>query len=191
MFVRYNVGSYSFPEISDTFNCPDALEELELDPSSGWKCAYLTQCFMKHKPGFLVVFRTVDSEKDEFYVEKAREGKGKKVSKFKKAFKEADTDRLVPMPDDDASDKVICYLDDKTRIATNSYCFKIQMLEKVKDGQEWKSAWFYSSLAEALKGYMKHATRAARGKKARPTVQDLYNLVVDVYKKVEVAIARL
>lgn len=190
MFIKYNVSSYNFPEVSDTFTCLPALEELDLDPTSGWKCAFLTQNFMAHKAGFLVVFKTTDSEKDEFYVEKAKVGKGRKSSKFKKSFKEDDEDRVVPMPDDDSNDKVVCYLEDTIRITSNSYCFKIQKLERIKEEKIWKTYYFYSDLAEALKGYLKHDARSTKIQKVRPNVQDLYKLILDIYKKIEVAVAQ-
>jgi nicotinamide mononucleotide adenylyltransferase len=191
MFIKYSIKSYKFPEVDAPVTCLPALENLELSAADGWKCAFLVNSFMTHKAGFLVVYRETESEKDEFYVEKTRVGKGKKLSKFRKVFKEDETDRLVPMPDDDANDKVVCYLDDKTRITSNSYCFKIQKLEKMKDEKVWKTAYFYSDLAWALKGYLKHAARDTKSSKARPTVKDLYNLVVDIYKRIEVSVAKL
>lgn len=190
MFLKYSLKSYKFPEVNDQVTCMAALEELELDPADGWKCAFLKNNFMHHKAGFLVVYREKDSEKEEFYVEQTPKGRGKKASKFKKKFKEDEEDRLVPMPDDDSADNVVCYLDDITRITSNSYCFKIQRLEKLKDEKVWKSEWFYSDLAEALKGYMKHLLRKQRIQKERPNVQDLYNLILDIHKKIELSVEK-
>jgi hypothetical protein len=190
MFIKYNTKSYNFPVLKEPFICLAALEELELDPTSGWKCAFLASNFMAHKAGFLVVFNTEPKEKEAFYVEKHAVGKGRKASKFKKVMKE-DEDRVLPVSDeDDVDDKVVCYLDDATRITANSCCFKIQRLEKVKDGTAWKTYYFYSELSHALQAYMKHFIRKNRSTKDRPTVQDLYDLVVDIYKRIEVAVAK-
>ena len=193
MFVKYNTKSYNFPKIKEPFICVDALEELELDPTAGWKCAVLAANFMAHKAGFLVVFKTEADDKAEFYVEKHAAGKGRKSSKFKnvsKASKDDNEDRLLSPPEDDVDDKVVCYLDDTTRITANSCCFKIQRLEKAKDTTVWKTYYFYSELKDALHGYMKHFIRKNRSTKDRPTVQDLYDLVVDIYKRIEVAYAK-
>lgn len=193
MFIKYNIKSYNFPTIKESFICLAALEELELDPTSGWKCAFLASNFMAHKAGFLVVFNTSTTEKAEFYVEKHAAGQGRKASKFKKilkVLKEDDDDRILPIPEDDIDDKVVCYLDDATRITSNSCCFKIQRLDKVKEGTAWKTYYFYSELAHALQGYMTYFIRKNRSTKDRPTVQDLYDLVVDIYKRIEVACAK-
>jgi len=188
MFVKYNTTSYNFPMTKEPFICLSALEELDLDPTSGWKCAFLAANFMAHKKGFLAVFH---SENAEFYVEKHTSGQGRKASKFKKVLKGDGGDRVLPVSDDaDVDDKVVCYLDDTTRITANSVCFKIQRLEKAKEEFVWKTYYFYSELAHALQGYMKHFIRKNRSTKDRPTVQDLYDLVVDIYKRIEVACAK-
>lgn len=189
MFIHYTTKSYTFPLVADPVSCPPALEELELDPDE-WTCAFLKQNFMSHKEGFLVVYKNVDSEKGEFYVEKHKEGRGKKVSQFRKVFKAVE-ERKPLMPDDDSNDNVVCYLDEQTRITSNSYCFKVQRLDKSKEEATWKSEYFYSDLAWALKGYFKHFLRKNKVQKEKPTVQDLYTLVVDVYKKIEKAVGKV
>ena len=190
MFIKYSVKSYGSPEVTDPVTCLAALEELELDPVSGWKCAFLKNNFMKHKVGFLVVYKDLFEDDEEFFVEKHKEGRGKKVSKFRKSFKVDTEDRSVAMPDDDSNDNVVCYLDDLTRITANSYCFKIQRLDKTREVPLWKSLYFHSDLAWALRSYFTHFLRKNKIQKERPTVQDLYNLVVDVYKKIEAAVEK-
>lgn len=186
MFSKYSTASYEIPEVDEVFVCMDALEKLKLSATDGWKCGFLPDMFMMHKVGFLVVF---NNQAKEFYVEKHSEGRGRKASKFKRVLTEA-TDKVLPITDDDSNDKVVCYLDDTTRITANSYCFKLQRHERVKDEKIWRAVYFYSDLAWALKGYLKHFLRKNRVHKERPTVQDLYDLIVNVHKKIEEAVER-
>lgn len=190
MFVKYSVSSYSFPAVTNPFTCLEALEELDLSSSEGWKCAFLKDNFLNHKKDFLVVFKG-EEECDDYYIEKHAAGKGRKVSKFKKVYKQAAVECITPVTDDDSNDNVVCYLDDITRITSNSYCFKIQRYEKIKETHVWRTLYFYSDLAWALKGYLKHFLRKNKAAKERPTVKDLYDLVVDVYKKIELAVEKV
>lgn len=53
-------------------------------------------------------------------------------------------------------------LDKDTRLVADKHCFMLQKEIKAKDGSMvWYSAYFYSSLGDALRGFIKHKARKA------------------------------
>jgi hypothetical protein len=182
MFIKYSTTSYRIPEVANTFTCLPALEELQLNPVDGWKSGFLINSYLLHKPGFLIVF---SDKSNIFYVEKHKDGRGKKVSKFKNSNTYDEEDGILDDDKAELDDIVICSLDTKYRIACSSTCFKLQQLDMIDSDLVWHTVGYYSELAFCLEGYLKNSIRRPTDWKKDPSVKDLYNLILDIYKKIE------
>ena len=81
--------------------------------------------------------------------------------------------------------RILGFLDDKTRLASDKNCFMIQEKLIIKDEEVWRSIYYYSDIKYAFKGYLKHIIRQKGKKKFKKPVEDLVDLIMELEKKVE------